>query len=138
MPKIKQIYTRGGDQGETDLGDGTRVAKNHPRILLLGTIDELNAWMGFVASLTEDHQAFLQSIQNDLMRMSSAVCVPKSADEKSRPCIGEKRVLALENLHRITHTTLYFRPEQENAVRRAPGIKKWVARLRKGDIRWQE
>ena len=46
------------------------------------------------------------------------------------------RVLALENLHRITGTTLYFRAEQENAVRRAPLIKKWETRQRKGDIRW--
>ncbi len=48
------------------------------------------------------------------------------------------RVLALENLHKITGTTLYFHPDEENAVRRAPTIKKWEARLRKGDIRWQE
>ncbi len=48
------------------------------------------------------------------------------------------RVMALESLHKITGTTLYFRAEQENAVRRGPGIKKWVARQRKGDIRWQE
>ena len=48
------------------------------------------------------------------------------------------RVLALENLERITGTRLYFRPDQDNAVRRAPGIKKWVARQRKGDIRWSE
>ena len=48
------------------------------------------------------------------------------------------RVLALENLHRITGTTLYFRAEQENAARRAPVIKKWETRQRKGDIRWQD
>ncbi|MGB7327477.1 MAG: hypothetical protein WBD31_21555 [Rubripirellula sp.] len=48
------------------------------------------------------------------------------------------RVLALENLNKITGTTLYFRAEQDNAVRRAPGIKKWIARQRKGDIRWPE
>lgn len=48
------------------------------------------------------------------------------------------RVLALENLQEITGTTLYFRAEQENAVRRAPVIKKWIARQRKGDIRWQD
>jgi hypothetical protein len=48
------------------------------------------------------------------------------------------RVMALESLHKITGTTLYFRAEQENAVRRGPGIKKWIVWLRKGDIRWQE
>jgi hypothetical protein len=48
------------------------------------------------------------------------------------------RVLALENLHKITGTTLYYRAEQESEARRAPIIKKWVVRLRKGDIRYQE
>jgi hypothetical protein len=48
------------------------------------------------------------------------------------------RVLALENLHKITGKTMYFRAEQDNAVRRAPIIKKWLALQRKGDIRWQE
>ena len=48
------------------------------------------------------------------------------------------RVLAIENLHRVTGTTLYYRAEQEHESRRAAVIKKWVARLRKGDIRWQE
>lgn len=48
------------------------------------------------------------------------------------------RVLALEHLQKITGTTLYFRAEQDNAVRRAPGIKKWQTRQRKGEIRWGE
>ena len=48
------------------------------------------------------------------------------------------RILALENLRKITGTTLYFRPEQENSIRRAKDIKKWEARQRKGDIRWKE
>lgn len=48
------------------------------------------------------------------------------------------RVFALENLQRITGTTLYFRPDQDNPVRRAPIIKKWETRLRKGDIRWPQ
>lgn len=48
------------------------------------------------------------------------------------------RVLAIENLEQITATTLYFRPDEENAVRRGPMIKKWETRLRKGDIRWRK
>ncbi|NND97339.1 MAG: hypothetical protein HKN47_08435 [Pirellulaceae bacterium] len=46
------------------------------------------------------------------------------------------RVMATENLREITGTTSNFRPEEENAVRRVPAIKKWQVRLRKGDIRW--
>ncbi len=48
------------------------------------------------------------------------------------------RAFALENLQRITGTTLYFRADQDNPVRREPGIEKWKIRQRKGDIRWKE
>ncbi len=48
------------------------------------------------------------------------------------------RVLALENLREITGTTLNYRADQENAIRRATDVKKWEARARKGDIRWPE
>ena len=42
------ISTRKGDNGETDLMFGRRVAKNHPRIIALGAVDELNALLGIV------------------------------------------------------------------------------------------
>ncbi len=48
------------------------------------------------------------------------------------------RALALENLRKITGTTLSFRPEQDNAPRRVQAVKKWEARLRKSDIRWAQ
>ena len=48
------------------------------------------------------------------------------------------RVLASENLHEITGTTLYFRAETENRVRRTPAIRKWMIRQQKGGIRWSE
>ena len=46
------------------------------------------------------------------------------------------RVLASENLRRITGTVMNFRPEVESAARRSSDIKKWEVRLRRGDIRW--
>jgi hypothetical protein len=46
------------------------------------------------------------------------------------------RVLALENLHQITGTTLYFRAETDNRIRRTPAVRKWMVRQQKGDIRW--
>ena len=46
------------------------------------------------------------------------------------------RVLALENLHQITGTTLYFRAETDSRARRTPAIRKWMVRQKKGDIRW--
>ena len=41
--RLSKIYTRTGDQGETGLGDGSRIFKNQPRVVAMGDIDELNA-----------------------------------------------------------------------------------------------
>ncbi len=46
MVKLTRIYTRGGDKGETSLGDGARVAKHDPRVAAYGTVDEANAAIG--------------------------------------------------------------------------------------------
>jgi|GEM_PF-1074747 len=46
------------------------------------------------------------------------------------------RVLAAENLRRVTGTTLFYKPENDTAPRRSADIKKWETKLRKGDIRW--
>ena len=46
MVTLSQIYTRGGDQGRTSLGDGTRVAKHAGRVAAYGTVDEANAAIG--------------------------------------------------------------------------------------------
>ncbi len=48
------------------------------------------------------------------------------------------RVLALQNLKRITGTTLNYRADQDNAIRRSADVKKWEVRAKKGDIRWPE
>ena len=48
------------------------------------------------------------------------------------------RVLALENLRRITGTTLYFKPWEDNALRRNGDVKKWQVRVEKGSIRWSD
>ena len=46
--RLNRIYTRGGDAGETSLGDGSRVPKLDCRIGAFGTVDELNAALGLV------------------------------------------------------------------------------------------
>lgn len=50
--KKSPLYTRTGDQGSTSLVDGTRVAKNAPRLEAYGTIDELNSSIGMIAALS--------------------------------------------------------------------------------------
>lgn len=77
MVKLDKIYTRGGDHGETSLGDGTRVAKSSARVAALGDVDEANAALG-VARLHVDAavDALLARIQNDLFDLGADLCVP--------------------------------------------------------------
>jgi cob(I)alamin adenosyltransferase len=46
--RLTRIYTRGGDRGETSLGDGSRVPKSDPRVVAYGAVDELNSALGLV------------------------------------------------------------------------------------------
>jgi cob(I)alamin adenosyltransferase len=85
MVYISRIYTKTGDQGETGLGDGTRVAKDHPRVAAYGEVDELNAVLGLViAAAGQEHAAMLRGIQNDLFDVGADLCVPQPADEPAR------------------------------------------------------
>jgi hypothetical protein len=76
----------------------------------------------------------LTGYSQDQLKQGGDEELVKLLDSSSMPV----RVLALENLRRITGTTLYFRPDQESSARRSKEIKKWEARLRKEDIRWSE
>ncbi|MBK4999946.1 c-diamide adenosyltransferase [Pseudomonas sp. S31] len=52
--RLSKIYTRTGDKGETGLGDGRRVSKDHPRIEAIGEVDSLNSQLGILlAGLAE-------------------------------------------------------------------------------------
>jgi cob(I)alamin adenosyltransferase len=93
MVRLTKIYTRGGDRGETSLGDGRRVSKDHPRVEAYGTVDELNALLGVArAQLSPsgdgaqagriDHQ--LAAIQNDLFDLGADLCVPGEAGQRLR------------------------------------------------------
>ena len=79
MVKLDKIYTRGGDKGETSLGDGQRVKKNSRRIEAYGNIDELNSTIGVVICyLSKDIVSTFKQIQNDLFDIGADLCVPKS------------------------------------------------------------
>jgi cob(I)alamin adenosyltransferase len=79
MVRLTRIYTRGGDAGETSLGDGTRVKKHAPRVEAYGTVDEANAAIG-IARLHADAEAdaMLARIQNDLFDLGADLCTPQS------------------------------------------------------------
>jgi len=82
--KLTRIYTRGGDAGETSLGDGSRVAKSDLRVAAYGTVDEANAVIGLARQHTEaDADAMLSRIQNDLFDLGADLCTPEDADRKA-------------------------------------------------------
>ncbi|MEC8135997.1 MAG: cob(I)yrinic acid a,c-diamide adenosyltransferase [Pseudomonadota bacterium] len=97
MVQLTKIYTRGGDQGETSLGDGSRVAKHDARVEAYGTVDEANAVIGLVrveiarAGADErDLDAALSRIQNDLFDLGADLCTP----EDGRRAEGALRIAA--------------------------------------------
>ena len=89
MVRLNVITTRGGDGGQTSLGDGARVRKDSLRIEAVGTVDECNSCLGLVrlhAGGEED--AMLARMQNDLFDLGADLCVPGGVpgqDEGRRP-----------------------------------------------------
>ncbi len=84
MVRLTKIYTRGGDKGETSLGDGARVAKHDTRVAALGTVDEANAVIGLARLHTSgEADAALARIQNDLFDLGADLCRP-GGDEKGQ------------------------------------------------------
>jgi cob(I)alamin adenosyltransferase len=76
---LSRIYTRGGDKGETSLGDGSRVPKQDLRVAAYGTVDETNGVIG-IARLHAQGQAdaMLARIQNDLFDLGADICNPEA------------------------------------------------------------
>ncbi len=98
MVKLSKIYTRGGDKGETSLGDGRRLAKHAPRIAAYGTVDEANAAVG-LARLHAEGEAdrMLARIQNDLFDLGADLCTPEGAERRRQALrISAAQVARLE------------------------------------------
>jgi cob(I)alamin adenosyltransferase len=82
MVRLDIITTRGGDGGQTSLGDGSRVAKDSLRIEAIGAVDEANAAIGLVRLHSSgEPDAMLARIQNDLFDLGADLCVPDLAAE---------------------------------------------------------
>jgi cob(I)alamin adenosyltransferase len=99
--RLDRIYTRGGDAGETSLGDGERVAKDDPRVEAYGSVDETGAAIGVAvaAGVDEDAADLLRRAQNDLFDLGADLSVPldtERGDGKSRLRITPAHVSALE------------------------------------------
>lgn len=99
--RIDKVVTRGGDEGQTSLGDGSRVSKHTTRIEVIGSLDELNAVVGLLRAHVAQEEEVCQSlmkIQNLLFDMGSDICCPqqnKKPLNKSR--VSENILLWLES-----------------------------------------
>ena len=95
--RLNRIYTRAGDKGATSLGDGSRVAKTHPRIEAYGTVDELNSFVGvaLAGELPAEFREWLEQIQNDLFDLGADLAVPLE-DGRDRLRIDQAHVERLE------------------------------------------
>ena len=78
--RISKVTTKSGDKGNTSLGNGERVSKSHPLVVLLGDIDELNSYIGNAITVCKDEDVLddLQSIQQDLFNLGGEVSLPNS------------------------------------------------------------
>ncbi|HEV8032100.1 MAG TPA: cob(I)yrinic acid a,c-diamide adenosyltransferase [Stellaceae bacterium] len=103
MVRLTRIYTRGGDKGDTSLGDGSRVPKQALRVEAYGTVDEANAAIGLarlhlVSGSDTEADAMLARIQNDLFDLGADLCAP----EDGRRAAGALRIVAAQ-VERLEH-----------------------------------
>jgi cob(I)alamin adenosyltransferase len=87
MVRIDRVVTRGGDAGQTSLGDGARLRKDAPRIEAIGAVDEANAVIGVLRLATRampDADAMLARIQNDLFDVGADLSVPGEGGDRLR------------------------------------------------------
>ena len=97
MVRIDRVVTKGGDGGQTSLGDGTRVGKDHVRVEAYGTVDEANAALGILRlHCRDDAEAdrILAGLQNDLFDIGADLCVPGEAGARLR--VGPAMAARLE------------------------------------------
>ncbi len=81
--RLSTIYTRTGDNGTTGLGDGRRLSKAHARIEAIGSVDELNCWMGLLINEVSDTpslhpllHSLLENIQHRLFDLGGELAMP--------------------------------------------------------------
>lgn len=79
--RINRVITRSGDDGHTGLADGSRVAKDHPRILALGSLDELNSALGVLRAkdLDADLDRLLETVQQLMFDLGGELALPGTA-----------------------------------------------------------
>jgi cob(I)alamin adenosyltransferase len=119
--RLTRIYTRGGDAGETSLGDGSRVSKLDPLVVAYGAVDELNSLLGWAQAVARDER--LGRIQNELFDLGADLSVPFAEDD-GKLRVVQARIDALEADCDAANETL---PELKSFV--LPGGSESASRL---------
>ncbi|MGI8712676.1 MAG: cob(I)yrinic acid a,c-diamide adenosyltransferase [Solirubrobacteraceae bacterium] len=104
---LTRIYTRLGDDGETHLGDMSRVPKTDPRIWAYGTVDELNAQLGLtitVDGLPESYRQWLARVQNDLFDVGADIAAPADPGRERLRVIPEQTVWLEQRCDEVNET----------------------------------
>jgi len=122
--RLTRIYTRGGDRGETSLGDGSRVPKLDCRIGAFGAVDELNSQLGLVLAgdVPDAFRPWLERIQNDLFDVGADLSVPFGVSDRLRVTQA-----AVDELERLCDELNEGLPELRSFV--LPGGTETAARL---------
>jgi cob(I)alamin adenosyltransferase len=113
--RLTRIYTRGGDRGETSLGDGSRVSKLDPRVAAIGDVDELNSLVGWAGGL--------ERLQNELFDLGADLSVPLAGNQDRLRITDD----AVERLEREIDAANEALPELKSFV--LPGGSERAARL---------
>jgi len=97
------LYTRTGDQGDTCLFGGGRTPKDSLRIEAIGTVDELNSFIGLAISFIDDEEIeqILEDVQKELFEVGSDLATP--AKERTKltykiPIIQAEHVKRIEKI----------------------------------------
>ena len=106
--RITRVYTRRGDQGETDLVGGERTPKDTPRIDAYGTVDELNAAIGVARAFNaaelgrspacRELDAVLRRLQSELFDLGAELATPSAAQQEGMFRVGAGEIAALEEI----------------------------------------
>jgi len=95
--RITRVYTKQGDDGKTQLVDGSRVYKDNFRVCAYGDVDELNSFIGYLRSLISNSEINekLKIIQNDLFIIGADLATPMSFEKALR--LSDEKIKQIEN-----------------------------------------
>lgn len=105
-----KIYTKSGDLGKSSLSDGKKIDKDELVFEVLGSLDELNAWIGLI----RDHQEALVyfeelgSIQNTLFGMGAFLSTGIENDALPQPEMISSMEASIDHMTAVLPTLTQF------------------------------